>query len=138
MMDQQYYLEENKMLRELAQHWEKMYKNKNEEYKKLLKLYDKAAELIALLHSNYGKIKKMFMYDGLFMLYRYVVYYDKDNNDADKEDVVYCFSQWIQGEGRKPLARLLHADEDEKEVEDAINEMIEGCQKWEEQNARAN
>lgn len=132
MMDQQYYLEENKMLRELAQHWEKMYNKADEERKSTLNQLDKAVELITHLELDYEKIKRSLIFDTIFWLYRYMVYYDKDNESPDPEDVVYGFSQWIQNEGKKPLKETLKTDE--KGVEKAIDEILAGCTKWEEGN----
>ena len=136
MMDQQYYLEENKMLRELAQHWERMYNKADEERKSILNQLDKAVELITHLEMDYEKIKRSLTFDAIFWLYRYMVYYDKDNESPDPEDVVYGFSQWIQNEGKNPLKETLKTDE--KGVEKAIDEILTGCTKWEEGNEQTN
>lgn len=40
MLDQKFYEEENRLLRQLAKHWEEMYNNLLKEHEELVKEYD--------------------------------------------------------------------------------------------------
>ena len=124
-MDMNFYLEENKMLRELAKHWELEYNKIKEDRDDTLQKYDRLVQ--ETLAKEYNERYRAF--DHIFKVYQYCIYPNRNDEEIDREDLVYAFSQWVQ---KKDAANLFN-DMFGKEASKAIDDVVEGCIKWGEQ-----
>ena len=127
-MELNFYIEECKMLRELAQHWELEATKAREEKNEILHKFDKLVQ--ETIEKEFNERHRTF--DHIFKFYQHCLYPNRADEQIDNEDVVYAFAQWVQTADAAILLRDLFG---EKGAETALDEMIKGCEKWEEKNA---